>query len=141
MTEPRALVLLEIGGNDVLAGTPPQDFERALDALLGRLRAGDRTVIMLELPLPPLYNSYGRIQRRLARRHGAPLVPKRVILGVLTTPGATVDTIHLSRKGHEQMARVLETVLEPILRPTDEARSTPLQAPNTFGPHRSEASR
>src|SRR5437764_1030097 len=79
-----SLVLAEIGGNDILGDTGPEAFGRGLDALLGRLRAGGRTVVMLELPLPPSYNRYGEAQRRLARRHGAFLVPKRVLLGVMT---------------------------------------------------------
>jgi len=115
-TEPGTLVLAEIGGNDVLAGTAPAEFERSLDRLLARLRSDGRRVVLLELPLPPFYNRYGSIQRRLARKHGARLVPKRVLLGVLTTPGATVDTIHLSRHGHERMAQVLGAVLRPDAR-------------------------
>lgn len=117
-----ALVLAEIGGNDVLAGTPPASFERSLDALLARLRSEGRTVVLLELPLPPFYNRYGSIQRRLARRHGVWLVPKRILLGVLMTPGATVDTVHLSRQGHEQMARVLGDVLRPSVQRSTIAR-------------------
>ena len=52
VTEPGALVLVAIGGNDVLGGTPPETFARALDALLGRLHADGRTVVMLEFPSP-----------------------------------------------------------------------------------------
>lgn len=115
-TESNALVLAEIGGNDVLAGTPPEAFERDLDRLLARLNAGGRTVVMLELPLPPLYNRYGAIQRRLARRHGVWLVPKRVLLGVLTSPGATVDSIHLSPAGHQRMTEAIWRVLRPAYR-------------------------
>jgi acyl-CoA thioesterase I len=110
-----ALVLAEIGGNDVLAGTPPDAFARDLDALLARLRSGGRTVVLLELPLPPFANAYGLAQRRLARKHGVWLVPKRLLLGVLTADGATVDTIHLSRSGHERMAVAIAGVLRPAI--------------------------
>jgi len=104
-------VLVEIGGNDVLRETRPEDFERALDVLLAKLGDGGRTVIMLELPLPPFHNPYGDAQRRLARRHKVLLVPKRVLIGVLTSKGATLDTIHLSQRGHALMA---ETVWDLI---------------------------
>ena len=50
---PAALVLVEIGGNDVLRADRPEAFERRLDALLAKLRGGGRTVVMFELPLPP----------------------------------------------------------------------------------------
>jgi acyl-CoA thioesterase-1 len=104
VTEGGALVLAEIGGNDILGETTPDAFERSLDTLLSRLRSDGRTVIMLELPLPPFYNRYGSAQRRLARRHRTLLVPMRVLLGVLTTEGATLDSVHLSRSGHALMA-------------------------------------
>lgn len=107
------LVVVEIGGNDVLGGTTPEMFERGLDALLLQLRSRKRTIILLELPLPPFYNRYGMIQRRLAKRHGAVLVPKRVLLGVLTTKGATVDSVHLSQKGHRLMAEAVWKIIQP----------------------------
>lgn len=98
------LVILEIGGNDVLSGTPPAIFESGLNALLRGLSAAGHTVVMLELPLPPFHQAYGRAQRRAARRYGAVLVPKRVLLGVLLARGSTLDTIHLGPAGHERMA-------------------------------------
>jgi acyl-CoA thioesterase-1 len=110
---PGTLVLAEIGGNDILGGTEPEAFERSLDALLTRLRSDDRVVVMLELPLPPFFNRYGAAQRRQARLHGVLLVPKRVLLDVLTTRGATLDTIHLSRAGHVRMAEAIWHVVRP----------------------------
>ena len=112
-----SIVLAEIGGNDVLGSTTPDDFERGLDTLLARLRADGRTVVLLELPLPPSFNRFGAIQRRLARRHGVLLVPKRVLLGVLLAEGATIDSVHLSRAGHERMADAIWAILRPAFAP------------------------
>lgn len=98
------LVLLEIGGNDLLGGSTPLQFEVGLDQLLSAVCRPGRVVVLMELPLPPTFNAFGRIQRRLARRYGTPLVPKRVLLGILQRPGATLDTIHLSPEGHRAMA-------------------------------------
>jgi acyl-CoA thioesterase-1 len=112
-----SLVLAEIGGNDVLGETTPEAFERGLDALLSDLRSGGRTVVMLELPLPPFYNSYGAAQRRMARRHAVVLVPKRVLLGVMTSGGATLDTVHLSRSGHVLMAEAMWWVIRGAFGP------------------------
>ncbi len=114
---PTALVLVEIGGNDVLRAYKPEAYERALDALLAKLRGGGRTVVMLELPLPPFHNRYGDAQRRMAKRHGVLLVPKRVLIGILTSKGATVDSIHLSRRGHELMAKTVSGIIDQVIRP------------------------
>jgi acyl-CoA thioesterase I len=113
---PTALVLVEIGGNDVLRAYRPNAFERALDALLAKLRGGGRTVVMFELPLPPFHNRYADAQRRMARRHGVLLVPKRVLIGILTSEGATVDSIHLSRRGHELMAETVWGIIGQTIR-------------------------
>jgi acyl-CoA thioesterase-1 len=110
------IVLLEIGGNDLLGHTSPRDFERDLDALLTRLGGPGRVVVMFELPLPPLANEFGRVQRRLADKHEVQLIPKRVFLRVLTAGQGTVDSIHLSRQGHELMAEKVWQFIEPAYR-------------------------
>ncbi len=99
-----ALVLLEIGGNDLLGNTTSAQFSRDLEALLAYVCAPGRQVIMFELPLPPFQHEYGRIQRSLARKHHVALVPKRVFLSILAADDSTVDTIHLTQAGHHRMA-------------------------------------
>lgn len=98
------LVVVEIGGNDLLGSTTSPQFARDLDALLAHLAAEDRQLIMFELPLPPFYHEYGRIQRSVAAKHNVALVPKRVFLSVLAGSDSTLDTIHLSQSGHQFMA-------------------------------------
>ena len=111
------LVLIEIGGNDLLLeGGSAIQFQRDLDQLLSQIGAPHRTLVMFELPLPPLCNEYGRIQRRLAARYGVRLIPKRVFISVLAGGGATLDTIHLSEAGHQQMADEVWNVIGPAYR-------------------------
>jgi acyl-CoA thioesterase-1 len=110
-----ALVVLEIGGNDLLGATTPADFERDLERLLQKVCRSDNAVVMLELPLPPLYNRFGEIQRRLARRHHVVLIPKRYFAGVLAGADSTVDGLHLSRVGHRKMAEMIFGVVSPSL--------------------------
>jgi lysophospholipase L1-like esterase len=100
------LVLVEIGGNDVLGCADPAAFRRDLGALLGEIRAkGAGLVVLFELPLPPFRDDFGRAQRELAREHGAVLIPKTVLASVLGIEGGTIDGIHLSPKGHDALAR------------------------------------
>jgi acyl-CoA thioesterase I len=101
------MVLLEIGGNDVLGTTTAEQFEDRLDQLLKDVRGKGHTVVMLELPLPPFANRFGLIQRRLASKYGVHLVPKRAFITILTTPGATMDGIHLTPQGHALMAEMI----------------------------------
>jgi acyl-CoA thioesterase I len=107
------IVILEIGGNDLLGETPASQFEHDLDRLLAHLLAPDRVILMFELPLPPLCNEYGRIQRRLAVQYNVRLIPKRVFISVLATGDATLDSIHLSSTGHEKMAAAVWRIVAP----------------------------
>ncbi len=110
-TDPRGIVLLEIGGNDLLGNTKPDSFEHNLDELLSLLSSRHRRVLMFELPLPPTYNSFGEIQRRLSKKHGVVLIPKCVLMGVLSGDSATLDSIHLSQADHQRMAETVWRIL------------------------------
>ncbi|MCK4284429.1 MAG: lysophospholipase, partial [Candidatus Brocadiae bacterium] len=106
-----SVVLVEIGGNDLLKGHPPLAFEADLRGLLARLIGRDRAIVMFELPLPPFHNRYGRIQRVLADEFGVTLLPKRLLAGVLAGRDSTLDGLHLSQQGHRQMAELMAGVL------------------------------
>lgn len=108
-----SLVIVEIGGNDLLGSTSSSDFRADLDELLGHLAKRDRQIIMFELPLPPLRNEYGRMQRQLASRHNVVLIPKRILMGILAPRENTVDTVHLTQEGHDAMARIVWGLIKP----------------------------
>ena len=107
----RAVLLIEIGGNDLLAGVPADEFETSLRLLLAELDGSERALVMCELPLPPFHNDYGKAQRRLATEFGVTLIPKRMFASVVSASGATIDGLHLSQSGHERMAEVVWTVV------------------------------
>ena len=107
----QAIVIVEIGGNDLLGGTDGHTFEKQLDKLLAKLRSGGHRIVMFELPLPPFCNTFGRAQRQAARRHETTLIPKRCMAAVLGTKDATLDGLHLSQAGHDAFADEIERML------------------------------
>lgn len=119
------VVLLEIGGNDMLAGGPSGEFEKALDALLKKVVAPGRTVVMFELPLFPDKVAYGQIQRRLATRYGVWLIPKRYFIAVIAGANATSDGLHLSDDGTRRMASLVTRTLSLVLQPPPKAANSP----------------
>jgi acyl-CoA thioesterase I len=110
------LVLVEVGGNDLLADVPSDRFEQGLEALLRKLVSPSRTVVMFELPLLPHRIAYGQIQRRLAAKYGVWLIPKRFLVDVLSAEGATSDGLHLSEAGAHRMAALVTRTLSPVLK-------------------------
>jgi lysophospholipase L1-like esterase len=113
------LVLIEIGGNDLLSGVSSAEFARNLDLLLSRLIAPGRTLVMFELPLLPHKTGYGIAQRRLSARYGVFLIPKHCFTDVLASADATSDGLHLSDTGAFKMAALVARVLCPVLKTCD----------------------
>jgi acyl-CoA thioesterase I len=115
ITSEERLVLLEIGGNDLLSGTPSDQFERNLDLLLTKLTQPGRTIVMFELPLLPHRIAYGQIQRRLTSKYGVWLIPKRYFAQAIEGADATSDGLHLSSIGSQRMAALVAKIL-PVLK-------------------------
>lgn len=114
------VVLIEIGGNDLLGDVPSAAFEKNLDAVLSKLAMPGRTTVMFELPLLPYKVAYGQIQRRLATKYGIWLIPRRCFIEVIGSANATSDGLHLSESGAHRMATLVATVLSPVLKSHEE---------------------
>ena len=111
IAESNAVVLLEIGGNDLLDRKDAATFETHLDKLVSVLRANGHAVATFELPLFPFQNAYGRAQRAVAKRHAVALIPRRHFARVLGMRDGTLDGLHLTQKGHDEMARRVAALL------------------------------
>lgn len=113
----KAVVLLEIGGNDLLRSTKPYQFEMDLEMLLEMVAREKKLAIMLELPVLPWQSKYTKIQRKLAQKYGVVLIPKRFFVSILSPKEATTDGIHLSQIGHEIMADGLWEIIGSSITP------------------------
>lgn len=106
-----SLVLIEIGGNDLLGSTDSRTFYDQLDKLLGKLKDKNAQIAMFELPLLPFWNEFGRDQRLLARKYRVTLIPKKYLVSVFAGKGDTIDGLHLSQKGHNELAKEIYQIL------------------------------
>jgi len=112
VSKPASMVIIEIGGNDLLGGTDAATFHASLETLVSSLRPEQHAVMLVELPLLPFQNAYGRAQRAVVRKHGLAMLPKRFFAGVLGTKDGTLDGLHLSQAGHNAMAQAIARVLK-----------------------------
>jgi len=108
---PDSLVVVELGGNDLLGGTPARRFGTELDAILSAARSSGSAVVMFELPIPPGRWHWGAIQRKAARRHDVALIPKRVLARLISNDVLVEDGLHPTDAGHEYIARELARVI------------------------------
>jgi lysophospholipase L1-like esterase len=112
------VVLIEIGGNDLIAGMPLGGFEQSLETILLKLATPGRTVVMFELPLLPHQIAYGQVQRRLATKYRVPIIPRRFLVQVIRGSNATSDGLHLLPEGTKRMTELVDKVLAPVLKPS-----------------------
>lgn len=106
------LVIIEIGGNDFLNFNCINTFYDDSDKMLKKLQSARHQVVWIELPLLPQYYSYGRVQRKLARKYNITLIPKSVLVSIFCTRNATSDGMHLTSKGHELMAQNIQQIIQ-----------------------------
>jgi acyl-CoA thioesterase-1 len=111
IAHPRAVVIVEIGGNDLLGETDSATFRQRLRELIHGLRTAGHDVLLMEIPLYPFQNAFGDAQRAVAEQEGAELIPKRFFARVLETPDGTIDGLHLSPVGHRAMADLFADLL------------------------------
>jgi acyl-CoA thioesterase-1 len=125
ITKDASVVILEIGGNDLLGETDAGTFREQLDALVAALASTNSRMVMFELPLFPFKNAFGRAQRDVAVKYGVILIPKECLTGVLGMKGGTLDGLHLSQEGHNAMAEAVAGILgrRSSDRATDESSS------------------
>ncbi len=109
---PPGLIIVELGGNDLLGTTTVDEFRTQLDQFLQQLTATGQPVVMFELPVPPFLIRFGIAQRQIAMKHDVQLIPKHIFARVLAGNQSTLDSIHLSQQGHELMAKLVWEQIE-----------------------------
>jgi acyl-CoA thioesterase-1 len=120
---PLAVLVLELGANDMLRGQDVDALRQNLEAILSRVRSEHpeaRFVVAGMRAAPNLGADYGRrfeaVYTELAERFDAAFVPF-LLDGVAGDPELNLpDGIHPTAEGHRRLADTLWPVLEPLLR-------------------------
>ena len=114
------LVIVELGGNDILRQVPPEQTERNLRAILDRLIAGRVVPVLVEMDAP-FGARYREIYGRLGDEYHVPIV-EDVFGEVLRDPALKSDQIHPNAEGQRRLAQAIAEELQPILDARRKAR-------------------
>ena len=125
VAEKPAIVLVELGGNDGLRGTPVGITRGNLEKIIERIQGSGAQVVLAGITLPQNYGDdyireFDRIYPELAKKYSTPLIP--FLLEGLASPGGIVpgmiqnDGIHPTAKGTPIIARAVMATLEPLLK-------------------------
>jgi len=123
------IVMVELGGNDMLRALDPAATERNLDAIVDKLKQAGTTVWLVGMMAPrnfgPEYvKQFDEIYKKIADKHGVPLYPF-FLDGVAQDPALNQpDGIHPNAKGVDVIVkRILPFVTKnlddaaPVRRP------------------------
>lgn len=113
------IVILELGANDGLRGTPIADIETNLSAVIQQSRKGNRKVLLVGIQLPPNYgknytDQFKALFSRLAQRHHVELVP--FMLANVRPEQFQADNLHPTAPAQAQILQTILTKLKPLLK-------------------------
>jgi acyl-CoA thioesterase I len=114
------LVVLELGGNDGLRGTPLSSTRSNLEQIIIALQKSGARVVLAGITLPPNYGpdyiqSFESIYKDLSSKYKLPLIPF-LLQGAVGVKGMMQpDGIHATVKGNEVVANLVMQTLKPLL--------------------------
>jgi acyl-CoA thioesterase I len=120
MAENPQIVILDLGGNDVMRGISPAIVQDNLYKIMSQLHAagikmvlaGNKAPVTLGLAYAEAFNP---IYPNLAKAFSVPLYPE-ILAGVYDVPGMTLaDGLHPSVNGIKVMVDGIAPVIEPLL--------------------------
>ncbi len=125
MADKPDIVMVELGGNDMLRALDPVATERNLDAIIGKLKETGATVWLVGMLAPrnfgPEYvKAFDGIFKKVADKHGVPLYPF-FLDGVAQDPALNQpDGIHPNAKGVDIL---VERIMPFVTKNLDDAAS------------------
>lgn len=108
------LVIVELGGNDILRQVPPEETERSLRGILDRLLAARVVPVLVEMDAP-FGGRYREIYERLGDEYHVPVV-EDAIGEILRDRSLKSDEIHPNARGQQVLAEAVADEIEPLIK-------------------------
>lgn len=108
------LVVVALGGNDILRRVPLETTETAFDGILTRIVEAGAVPLLIEVH-GPFGHRYRKLFDRLQDRYGAPVL-RDVLPEMLLDTRFKSDAIHLNAAGYERLAEAVADRIERLER-------------------------
>jgi len=105
-----ALVIVCLGGNDMLRKVDPAQTKANLREIIRTIRARGISVVLVGVPKPALMTSTAEFYAEIAKEFNIPYEGK-VVSDVLHQRDLKSDTIHPNAKGYRKMAEAIAELL------------------------------
>lgn len=118
------LVLLQLGGNDMLRAIPPEETRANIESMLAELDQRDIPVLLMGMRAPPNYGpdyqqAFDAIFGDLAERYGVPVIPFWLEAIYRDQSNFLDDRIHPTVEGVEVLVRDTSDEVEAALPPPE----------------------
>ncbi|HXO19834.1 MAG TPA: GDSL-type esterase/lipase family protein [Thermoanaerobaculia bacterium] len=107
------LVIVELGGNDLLRQVPIEKTESDLRAIVERLLKARVLPVLVEVH-GPFGGRHRDLYERLGREYRTPIV-EDVLSNILRDPALKSDEIHPNARGYEKLAAAVAETVEPLV--------------------------
>lgn len=104
------LVIVCLGGNDMLRKVGEAEIRSNLRAIIRTLKDRGIAVVLIGVPKPALITGTAEFYAEIAREFGIPYEGK-VVTSVLYAPDMKADPIHPNAKGYRRMAEAVAALL------------------------------
>jgi acyl-CoA thioesterase-1 len=113
-----ALVIIELGGNDMLRGVPRAEIVANLEAMIAATRAAGAKAVLMGVPQPSALGALtgftaAGFYREIADRTRTPLI-ESALPDVLSDGKLKLDALHPTAEGHKRLAEGAVGELERI---------------------------
>lgn len=109
------LVIVELGGNDLLRQVPIERVEANLTAIVERLLAARSVVVLVEIHGPFGGGRYADLFERLGDKYHVPVL-EDALPDILSDPKLKSDEIHPNAAGYTKLADRVSEELAPIIK-------------------------
>jgi len=106
-----ALMIVSLGGNDMLRKVPDTEIKENLRKIIRTIRARGIGVVLFGVPKPALITSAPEFYQELAKEFSVPYEGK-IVTDVLYSPSEKSDSIHPNAKGYRRMAEAFAALLK-----------------------------
>ncbi len=104
------LVVLCIGGNDLLRKQPDAVIRENIDAMITTIREAGADVVLIGVPRPGLWLTAAPLYRDLGRQHGIPCETE-ALADILSDKDLKSDPIHPNAAGYRKLAEAVAALI------------------------------
>jgi lysophospholipase L1-like esterase len=108
------LVIVELGGNDILHRRPLADIERDLRTIVERLQAARVVVLLVGVRPPYIGGAYEDLFAELASDYDVPVVAD-ALADILADARLKADSVHPNAAGHQRLAEAVAARVRQLI--------------------------